>query len=329
MFDYRSNPEKISLKYSGKVPEDYDISKMQYTFDFIYQVFKRDAIIANAIQGVSKDYNLSEVIFKKYLVENKYILPNSNVSEFSLQIKSYNTKSLKKILKKHGLKTSGKRERIEERIFENDLLGDTYRLSSKSRVFYRNKKRRIRIYSDYLSDHYYFDEFNEFYMDNYRKKEAKIPIAFIDMHISKSIEDEDHRNYIINNQIMAEHFLKKKNYRKMLEYVLKNYCMNLNPIWRVDELEDHVGLDIETYDALMFLKDELGKNVIINKFYRVWDSFDFDTVIVSKYDGYRYLKDLLNYKKDYHKINHSLDKRFYFNEDLKIKRITQKTLFDF
>lgn len=329
MFDYDSNPEKISLKYPDEVPEGYDISKMQYTFDFIYLVFKKDASISKAIGKVAGEYDFSEDDFKEYLVENKYILRNMDGCEFSMQIKSYNTKSLKKILKSHGLKTSGKREKIEERIFENDLLGNTYRLSSKSRVFYRNKKRRVRIYNEYLSENYYFDEFNEFYMDNYRKKEAKIPVAFIDMHITKSIEDEDHRNYIINNHIMAQHFLKKKNSREMLEYVLKNYCMNLNPIWKMGDLKYHSGLDVETYDDLLFLKVELGRNAIINKFYLVWDSFDFDTFIVSKYDGYRYLKDLLNFRKDYQQITNGLKERFYANDELKIKKITQKTLFDF
>ena len=60
----------------------------------------------------------------------------------------------------------------------------------------------------------------------------------------------------------------------------------------------------------------------------VWDSFNFDEIIVSKYDGYRCLKDILNFK-DRYKINADLDKRFYSNENLKIKKITQKTLFDF
>ena len=49
---------------------------------------------------------------------------------------------------------------------------------------------------------------------------------------------------------------------------------------------------------------------------------------MSKYEGYRILKDILNLK-DYNKINHDLDSRFYENEDLKIKTIIQKTLFDF
>lgn len=328
MFDYSPDFEKLSLKYSDDVPEGYDVSKMQYTFDFIYLVFKRDSHIEKAIEGVANEYGLPEINLKHYLVEDKYILDKTNFNEFSKRIKTYNTKSLKKILKRRGLKTSGKRERIEKRIFDNNLLGDNYYLSSKSKVFYKNKKRRVNIFNEYLSDYYYFDEFNEFYMDNYRKKEANIPIEFINMHITKSIEDEDHRNYSLNNRILVELFFKRESYRKMLECVLRIFCMNLNPVWKIDDLAGHGGIASETCDCLLFLQDELGRNAVINTFYLVWDSFDFDRIIVSKYDAYRCLKDVLN-RKDYFKINDSLVERFYKNENLKIKKITQKTLFDF
>jgi hypothetical protein len=328
MFDYSPDFEKISLKYPDDVPKGYDVSRMQYTFDFIYLVLKRDSRIDSAVRGVAMEYELPEMSLRNYLIEDKYILDNANMNDFSKQVKGYNTKSLKKMLKKHGLKTSGKRERIEKRIFESGLLGNSYRLSSKSKVFYRNKKRRVNIFNEHLSDYYYFDEFNEFYMDNYRKKKANIPIEFINIHIRKSVEDENHGSYALNNYILAEHFSKQKNYRKMLECVLRIFCMNVNPIWKIDELKDHGGIAVETYNTLLFLQDELGRNAVINTFYLIWDSFDFDRIIVPKYDAYRYLKDMLN-GKDYSRINDSLVERFYSNDNLKIKKITQKTLFDF
>ena len=319
--------EKFSLKYPNKVPGDYDISEIQYTFDFISLVYKDDSTIEDAVREVCGKYDLSETDFHNYLIENKYILGNANADAFSEQLKKYNTKSLKKILKKNGLKTSGKRERIERRIIENGLLGGTYHLSSKSRVFYKNKKRRIAIFNEYLTN-YYFREFNEFYMDNYRKKEVNIPIEFINSHINKAVEDKNHRNYIVNNQLMFEHFFLKENYKEMLRYALRNYCMNLNPIWKIDELKNHGGLSTETYDQMLFLKEALGKNRVISTYYVIWDSFDFENIIVSKYDGYRCLKDILNLK-DYNRIVDDLENRFYDNDDLKIKKITQKTLFDF
>lgn len=328
MFDYSPDSERLSLKYPNGVPEGYAISPMQYTFDFIYLVYKRESSIDKAIEGVSKEYGLSEKGLRDYLVENKYILGNRDMQECSRKLKSYNTKSLKKILKMHGLKTSGKRERIERRIFENNLFEDAYYLSSKSRVFYKNKKRRVRIFNEWLSDYYYFSEFNDYYMKSYRKKETNIPIEFINLHIKKSIEDESHTNYVMNNNIMAKHFLKRERYRKMLECVLKIFCMNLNPVWKIDELDEHNGFAFETYNDLLFLRDELGRNAVINTFYLVWDSFDFDRIIVPKYDAYRYLKDIMN-GKGYNRIIDSLNERFYDNENLKIRRITQKTLFDF
>ena len=32
------NSDKLSIKYSGNVPQDYDFSPMMVTFDFIYLV---------------------------------------------------------------------------------------------------------------------------------------------------------------------------------------------------------------------------------------------------------------------------------------------------
>ena len=183
MFETNSISQKFSLKYADNVPKGYDISEIQFTFDFIYLVLKREASIAAAVESVSNEYGLSKDYLMDYFIENKYILDKRDFNDFSKQIKDYNTKSLKKLLKKHGLKKSGKRNTLVKRIFENNLLGGGYRISSKSKVFYKNKKRRIRIFEEYLSDNYYFTEFNDFYMDNYRKKKDKIPIEFINRHI--------------------------------------------------------------------------------------------------------------------------------------------------
>lgn len=320
--------DKFSLKYREEVPEGYDISEMQFTFDFIYLVFKCDSDIDSAIKRVSGEYDLSESYLKKFLIENKFILNKINKIEFSKRLKKYNTKSLKKILKKHNLKTSGKRSQIEQRIFRNNLLGDDYHLSSKSRVFYKNKKRRMDIFADYLTDYYYFNEFNDFYMQNYRKKRAKIPVEYIKRHIDKATDDRDHERFISNTQIMADHFLIRDNYKEMLEHVLKIFCMNLNPVWKIDDLKNHVAISRNTHDNLNLLEEKIGKNRIISAYYVIWDSFNFEKIIVPKYEGYRCLKDMLN-QKDYLRINQKLDEKFYGNLDLKIKKITQKTLFDF
>ena len=328
MLDDAPHLEKHSLIYKGDVPKDYDISQMQFTFDFIFLVLKRDTAIGKAIGKISDKYGLAEDYLKDYLVENKYLINKSNAIEFSKQIKSYNTKSLKKILKKNGLKTSGKREKIEKRIYDNKLLGNNCYLSSKSKIFYKNKKRRMGIFNDDLIDHYYFNEFNDFYMDNYRKKKANIPIEFINRHINRAIESKSHEDFISNNNIMAQHFFKKEDYRKMLTYVLRNFCMGLNPIWKIDDLKDHTGILSGTYEDLKFLENKLSKNIITYAYYPIWDSFEFDRIVVSKYEGYRILKDLLNLK-DIDKINQYLSNQFYQNDDLKIKKIIQKTLFDF
>ena len=327
MFDLDFD-EKISLKYAEDVPENYDISEMRYTFDFIYQVLKRDAQIDSAIREVANEYGLSEDNLKDFLIENKYILSKMNKDDFSKQIKCYSTKSLKKILKKHGIKKSGKRDVIEKRIFENNLIGAGYYLSSKSKVFYKNKKRRMKIFNEFLEDYYYFDEFNEFYMNNFQKKEDKIPVEFVKLFVNKAVFDKNHLMYALNNQIMAEIYSEKENFKKMLEHVLKNFCINLNPVWKIDNLNQHYGIPLITYNHLIYLKGRLGKNRIISTYYVVWDSFNFDEIIVSKYIGYRYLKDIMNLK-DLGKINRDLHVKFYSNDDLKIKRITQKTLFDF
>lgn len=330
MFDFYNTPsEKLSLKYSdSNVPKDYDVSEMFFTFDFIYLMHVRDASLDKAIDGVSREYGLSYDYLEDYLINNHFILNKTNKKDFFNQLKAYSTKSLKKILKINGFKASGKREKIEQKLYENRLLAGNYQLSSKSKVFYRNKKRRFEIFNDFLFDSYYFDEFNEYYMDNFRKKKNKIPIDFINQHINKAIVDENHDVYISNLQIMAEVYYEYKNYKRMLECVLKIYCADLNPSWKLNDLNNHCGLSKQTYNLLLFLQKELGKNRIISAYFAVWDSFNFDSIIVSKYAGYRYLKIILN-SNAYDKIIRELNETFYRNDDLKIKKITQKTLFDF
>jgi len=316
MFAYNNDLEKFSLKYTTDIPKDYDLSEIQFTFDFICLVLKRNKDIDYSIKEIAYKYDLTDDFLKDYLIENKFIINRTNKNEFSKQLKKYNTKSLKKMLKKQGLKTSGKREKIEKRIFEHNILKNSYYLSSNSKTFYKNKKRRINIFNDYLSDNYYFNEFNEFYMDNFRKKLDKIPVAFINQHINKADEDEDHDRFILNNRIMANHFNKKEKYKIMLEYELRLFCMNLNPIWKIDDLSSHVGIIKDSYKNLNFLKNRLSKNIVISAFYVIWDSFDFNRIIVSKYDAYRCLKDILN-NKNLNKINRNLDEKFYSNKDLR------------
>ena len=329
MFDFNDFDEKFSLKYSkGNVPKDYDISELFFTFDFINLVYKKENSIDEAVSAVSKKYRLNEQYLMDYFSNNNYILNKSNKNEISNQLKSYNTKSLKKLLKSHGLKASGKREKIEQRIIDNNLLGNNYYLSSKSRIFHKNKKRRVRIFNKYLSDFYYFDEFNEYYMDNFRKKENKIPTVYVDYHIEKAIEDKNHRNYVYNTYILSKIYHEYGNNKKMLENVLRIYCVTLNPVWRLDDLSNHGGFSYEIYNILQYLKGVLGKNRIISAYSAIWDSFNFESIIVPKYIGYRYLKQILAFK-NYNKIIEELDEQFYSNENLKVKRIVQKTLFDF
>ena len=114
----------------------------------------------------------------------------------------------------------------------------------------------------------------------------------------------------------------------MLEYILACFCMNLNPIWKINDLKHHLGIDRYTYENLLLLKEKLSKNIIISTYYLIWDSFNFERLILSKYEGYLYLKEILN-SKDLSKMNKELDNKFYGNNNLKIKKITQKTLFDF
>ena len=107
MLDF--NQEKLSIKYSGNVPHDYDISLVQVTFDFIYSVLKNETTIDNAVKDISKRYALSEEYLFDYFLENKFIIDKTNKNDFFELLKNYNTKSLKRMLKEHGLKTSGKR----------------------------------------------------------------------------------------------------------------------------------------------------------------------------------------------------------------------------
>lgn len=117
MFDLDLD-EKISFKYADNVPEGYDVSEIQYTFDFIDLVFKEDVDIEGSIERVAKKYNLDKFEFKKYLIDNKYILTKIDKREFSNEIKKYTTKHLKRILKSNGLRKSGKRHNLEKRILE-------------------------------------------------------------------------------------------------------------------------------------------------------------------------------------------------------------------
>ena len=73
----------------------------------------------------------------------------------------------------------------------------------------------------------------------------------------QAVEEKNHKSFISNNRIMSEHFFKKENFRQMLEYVLKVFCMNINPIWKIDDLKEHVGVYMDVYNDLGLLKEEL------------------------------------------------------------------------
>ena len=53
MFAYNNNLEKFSLKYTTDIPKDYDLSEIQFTFDFICLVLKRNKDIDYSIKEIA------------------------------------------------------------------------------------------------------------------------------------------------------------------------------------------------------------------------------------------------------------------------------------
>lgn len=224
---------------------------------------------------------------------------------------------LKDILRDNGLKVSGKKQELIDRIGESDIsfdefVSDKLFLTQKGKD-YLNDYSWIELYMNFLSM-FDFDDFNRFHDVN-DGDFNEIVSEYLDEHIKLAKKKRDF-DYLINcfssKAIFAE---LDENMDDSLKWEMRRFCLAINPVYLDKSYYNfYIPSNKENIDNLRLLNDKFSIDMLMDSFDESWDYFKFNRCIVSKDDAKAILKRLLNNHEDLKLINKEI-KDMYFGKN--------------
>ena len=221
---------------------------------------------------------------------------------------------MKDILRDNGLKVSGKKQELIDRIGESDIsfdefVSDKLFLTQKGKD-YLNDYSWIELYMNFLSM-FDFDDFNRFHDVN-GGDFSEIVSKYLDEHIKLAKKNKDF-DYLINcfssKAIFAE---LDENLDDALNWEMRRFCLAINPVYLDKPYYNfYIPLNQENIDNLRLLNDEFSIEMLMDSFDGSWDYFKFNSYIVSKEDAKAILKRLLDNHEDLKLINKEIKDKYF------------------
>ena len=297
------------IDYRKDYPTSYDLDQFKLlTFIDEYHNLDLAFLIINNLK-------LPQEIFSELLFREGYV-----TYEITKETWSYFANNnlivdeLKDILRDNGLKVSGKKQELIDRIGESDIsfdefVSDKLFLTQKGKD-YLNDYSWIELYMNFLSM-FDFDDFNRFHDVN-DGDFNEIVSKYLDEHIKLAKKKRDF-DYLINcfsaKAIFAE---LDENMDDSLKWEMRRFCLAINPVYLDKSYYNfYIPLNKENIDNLRLLNDEFSIEMLMDSFDGSWDYFKFNRYIVSKDDAKAILKRLLNNHEDLKLINKEIKDRYF------------------
>ena len=281
--------------------------------------------IFNVLNFLNSGYELDDILKEgnfgtfssadeciEYLVENNYLKAKGGLFTKESLAKKHTVAQLKELLKKHGLKVSGKKQDLVDRLFPvlNENSGD-YELTEKAKEFIKENEW-IDLYMFALVA-FRFEDY-ETYVATSTEDNVHTALNFCDEIISRSLMANQFLVFIDALSAKAHVYAYDGDYETFLDYDLQRFIIGLNPIMTMDA-QTYSSYDIVNAANIINLKnvtDRFDFGSLKKRFDKIWSKSHITTITVPKKVSYKVLQKALS-GADLDELNFDLKEK-YFNK---------------
>ncbi len=304
--------------------------------------------IFNVLNFLNNGYELEDILTEgnfgtfpsaqdciKYLVDEGYLEGEFDVADESGEgvtaeeiSKKYTVAQLKDILRENGLKVSGKKQELVERVLPvltdepaqstDDNASYDLKLTDKSIKFIEDNEW-IDLYMFALVM-FRFDDY-ETYVNNSSDDMIQTAHNFCDEIISRALMTNQFLVFIDALSAKAHVFAYDKDYESFLDYDLQRFILGLNPI--VMDAQSYATYDVVNYANILNLKnvtEKLDFGSLKKRFDRIWAKSNIRNTTVPKKTAYKILQNAFAIADE----EDAGDKFVELNFDLKEKYFDKK-----
>ena len=246
-----------------------------------------------------------------YLVENGYLAGEGESVTAESISKKYTVTQLKELLKENGLKVSGKKQELVERILPvlAENTGD-YELTNKAKEFLK-ENFWIDLYMFALVA-FRFEDY-ETYVESSTEDDVKTALNFCDEIISRALMANQFLVFIDALSAKAHVYAYDGDYESFLDYDLQRFILGLNPIMM--DSKTYASYDIINEANVINLKNVLDKfdfGSLKKRFDNIWAKSHITNITVPKKISYKTLQKAIS-GADIDELNFDLREK-YFNK---------------
>lgn len=246
-----------------------------------------------------------------YLVENGFLEGDGGISTPESISKQYTVAQLKEILKENGLKVSGKKQELVERVLP--VLSDNssdYELTDKAKEFIKENEW-IDLYMFALVA-FRFDDYETFVATS-DDDNVTTALNFCDQIISRALMANQFLVFIDALSAKAHVYAYDGDYESFLDYDLQRFILGLNPI--IMDAQTYATYDVINAANVINLRNVVEKFDFGNlkkRFDKIWSKTHITNITVPKKTSYKILQKAIS-GADVEELNFDVREK-YFNK---------------